>query len=71
MGNILGDGLFDPNADSYGRYNASHGIPWLVSILERHEILVTLMTSGLVAETFPEQLCSHSIKREACITLTS
>ena len=62
MGNILGDGLFDPNADNYGRYNATHGIPRLVSILERHEVPVTLMTSGLVAETFPEQLRTYAAR---------
>lgn len=56
MGNVLRDGLFDPNADSYGRYNATRGIDRLVSVLERHGITATLMTSGLVAEAFPEQL---------------
>ena len=60
MGNVLSDGLFDPNADSYGRYNATHGIPRLVSILERHGISATLMTSGLVAESFPEQLRAYA-----------
>ncbi|MET4130594.1 polysaccharide deacetylase family protein [Roseovarius sp. MBR-6] len=62
MGNILGDGIFDPNADSYGRYNATHGTPRLVSILERHDVPVTLMTSGLVAETFPEQLRAYAVR---------
>ena len=56
MGNVLPDGLFDPNADSYGRYNATHGIPRLVSILERHAIPASLMTSGLVASGHPEAL---------------
>lgn len=60
MGNILGDGLFDPNADSYGRYNPTHGIPRLVSILERHGIPATLMTSGMVAEAFPDRLCAYA-----------
>lgn len=60
MGNVLGDGLFDPNADSYGRYNATHGIPRLVSILDRHGIPATLMTSGLVAETLPDQLRAYA-----------
>ncbi|MEQ6250915.1 polysaccharide deacetylase family protein [Sulfitobacter sp. HNIBRBA3233] len=60
MGNMLADGLFDPNADSYGRYNATHGIPRLVSILERHDIPATLMTSGLVAEAFPERLRAYA-----------
>jgi|SRR6056297_1345970 len=60
MGNVLTNGIFDPNADSYGRYNATHGIPRLVSILERHGIPATLMTSGLVAESFPEQLSAYA-----------
>ena len=60
MGNVLKDGLFDPNADSYGRYNASHGIPRLVSILERHGIAATLMTSGLVAGRYPDLLRHYS-----------
>jgi len=60
MGNALGDGLFDPNADSYGRYNATHGIPRLVSMLERRDVPVTLMTSGLVAEAFPQKLRAYA-----------
>lgn len=60
MGNVLEDGLFDPNADSYGRYNASHGIPRLVAILERHGIPATLMTSGRVAEACPETLRGYA-----------
>jgi peptidoglycan/xylan/chitin deacetylase (PgdA/CDA1 family) len=62
MGNLLADGIFDPNADSYGRYNATHGIPRLVSILERRGVPATLMTSALVAETFPEQLGAHAAR---------
>jgi len=62
MGNVLSDGRFDDNADSYGRYNATHGIPRLVSILERHDIPATLMTSGLVAEAFPEQLRAYAAR---------
>ncbi|MEQ6250962.1 polysaccharide deacetylase family protein [Sulfitobacter sp. HNIBRBA3233] len=60
MGNMLAGGLFDHNADSYGRYNATHGIPRLVSILERHDIPATLMTSGLVAEAFPDRLRAYA-----------
>ena len=60
MGNVLGVDVFDPNAYSYGRYNATTGIPRLVSILERHKIPATLMTSGLVAAAFPERLRAYS-----------
>jgi peptidoglycan/xylan/chitin deacetylase (PgdA/CDA1 family) len=60
MGNVLPQGVFDPNAESYGRYNATQGIPRLVSILERHGITATLMTSGLVAEAYPHQLRAYA-----------
>jgi len=62
MGNVLKDGLFDPNADSYGRYNAAQGIARLANILERNGITGTLMTSGLVAKAFPEQLRAYADK---------
>ncbi len=32
MGNMLAGGLFDPNADSYGKYNASTGARRLLNI---------------------------------------
>lgn len=60
MGNMLGDGHFDPNADSYGLYNSKEGIPRLTAILERHGIPATLMTSGLVAEAYPAQLRAYA-----------
>lgn len=50
MGNVLADGLFDPNADSYGRYNATAGIQRLLSIAERHGIAASVLTSGLVVQ---------------------
>jgi peptidoglycan/xylan/chitin deacetylase (PgdA/CDA1 family) len=60
MGNMLGNGHYDPNADSYGRYNVTQGIPRLAAILERHGIPATLMTSGLVAEAYPAQLRTYA-----------
>lgn len=60
MGNVLQEGIFDPNADSYGRYNATHGIPRLVSMLERHGLPASLMTNGLVAEAFPDLLRGYA-----------
>ncbi|MCM2561688.1 polysaccharide deacetylase family protein [Lutimaribacter sp. EGI FJ00015] len=56
MGNVLADGLFDPNADSYGQYNANRGIARLLAILERRGVPATLMTSGLLAETCADDL---------------
>lgn len=62
MGNVLADGCFDPNADSYGRYNTTAGIPRLLRIIERHGIAASLLTSGMVAEHFPDQVraCAES-----------
>jgi peptidoglycan/xylan/chitin deacetylase (PgdA/CDA1 family) len=53
MGNLLADGLYDPNAASYGRYNAAAGSRRLVNILERHGITGSVLTSGKVAEQQP------------------
>ncbi|NNU79055.1 polysaccharide deacetylase family protein [Halovulum dunhuangense] len=54
MGNVLANGCFDPNADSYGHYNATAGIRRLTRIMERHGIAASLLTSGLVAGRFPD-----------------
>lgn len=56
MGNVLADGLFDPNADSYGRYNAVAGSRRLLDILERHGIAGSVLTSGKVAEQQPQMV---------------
>lgn len=58
MGNVLADGIFDPNADSYGRYNAAAGSRRLLDILERHAIAASVLTSGMVAEKQPDILRS-------------
>ncbi|MDX5413793.1 MAG: polysaccharide deacetylase family protein [Rhodobacterales bacterium] len=60
MGNVLAHGIFDPNADSYGRYNAAVGTQRLMRIMERHGISATVMTSGLVAEHDPDQLRAYA-----------
>lgn len=54
MGNVLAEGLFDPNADSYGRYSAAAGGRRLLGILERHRIAGSVLTSGRVAEQQPQ-----------------
>ncbi|WP_174803404.1 polysaccharide deacetylase family protein [Martelella limonii] len=56
MGNVLPGGLFDPNADSYGRYNAASGSRRLLDILERNGVRASILASGLVAERQPEAL---------------
>jgi peptidoglycan/xylan/chitin deacetylase (PgdA/CDA1 family) len=60
MGNVLSGGVFDPNADSYGRYNAGSGIHRLVRILERRGIPASLLTSGRVAEVSPDRLKTYA-----------
>ena len=56
MGNVLANGVYDPNADSYGRYNAAEGSRRLLGILEHHGLCASILTSGLVAERQPEAL---------------
>ena len=56
MGNLLEGGLYDPNADSYGRYNAQVGSRRLLGILERRGIAASVLTSGKVAEHYPDDL---------------
>lgn len=56
MGNPLPSGIFDPNADSYGRYGANSGIRRLMRILDRTGISANVFTSGALAERDPEQV---------------
>lgn len=56
MGNPLPAGIFDPNADSYGRYGANAGIRRLMGILARAGIKANVFTSGALAERDPEQV---------------
>ncbi|SFR48524.1 Polysaccharide deacetylase [Marinobacter gudaonensis] len=50
MGNVLSGDRIDPNADSYGRYNANAGARRLFDIAERHGVAASVFTSGRVAE---------------------
>lgn len=57
MGNPLPAGVFDPNADSYGRYGARAGIQRLMRVLERAGgIKANIFTSGALAEQDPVQV---------------
>lgn len=56
MGNVLAGNTFDPNADSYGQYNARAGIQRLLRIVERHGISASVMTSGMVAQQDAEHV---------------
>jgi peptidoglycan/xylan/chitin deacetylase (PgdA/CDA1 family) len=60
MGNVLANGIFDPNAESYGRYNATVGTQRLMRIMERHGISANVMTSGMVAAHDPDQLGQYA-----------
>lgn len=60
MGNVLANGIFDPNADSYGRYNATMGTQRLMRIMDRHGIAANILTSGMVAAHDPAQLQAYA-----------
>lgn len=56
MGNPLPSGIFDPNADSYGRYGANAGIKRLMRVLGDAGISANVFTSGALAERDPDQV---------------
>lgn len=56
MGNPLPGGIFDPNADSYGRYGANAGIQRLTRILAGAGISANIFMSGALAERDPDQV---------------
>lgn len=56
MGNPLSGGVFDANADSYGRYGANAGIQRLLRALEGAGISANVFTSGALAERDPDQV---------------
>jgi len=56
MGNPLRPGVFDANADSYGRYGANAGIQRLMRVLERAGISANVFTSGVLSERDPDQV---------------
>lgn len=53
MGNPLAAGIFDTNADSYGRYGAVDGITRLMRKLEQAHATADIFTSGALAERQP------------------
>ena len=60
MGNVLANGIFDPNADSNGRYNAQAGTQRLMRIMDRHGIAANILTSGMVAAHDPDRLGQYA-----------
>jgi len=60
MGNVLLGDIQDPNADSYGRYNANVGAKRLLNIAEQYGVAASVFTSGLVAEHHSDELKKRS-----------
>ena len=56
MGNPMPGSIFDPNADTYGRYGANAGIRRLMGVLKEAGISANIFTSGALAERDPEQV---------------
>jgi peptidoglycan/xylan/chitin deacetylase (PgdA/CDA1 family) len=56
MGNVLADGTFDPNADSYGRYNAACGADRLLRMAARNGVRANVLTSAMIAQSQPGAL---------------
>ena len=56
MGNPLRPGVFDLNADSYGRYGANVGIRRLMRVLDRAGISANVYVSGVLSERDPDQV---------------
>jgi peptidoglycan/xylan/chitin deacetylase (PgdA/CDA1 family) len=54
MGNPLPSGAFDSNALSWGSYGSERGIERLMDVLARTKIRSSVMTSGILAQRFPE-----------------
>jgi peptidoglycan/xylan/chitin deacetylase (PgdA/CDA1 family) len=54
MGNPLPPGAFDSNALSWGSYGSERGIERLMDVLARTRIRASVMTSGILAQRFPE-----------------
>jgi peptidoglycan/xylan/chitin deacetylase (PgdA/CDA1 family) len=54
MGNPLPAGAFDSNSLSWGSYGSERGIEHLMDVLARTEIRASVMTSGILAQRFPQ-----------------
>ncbi|MGD9944218.1 MAG: polysaccharide deacetylase family protein [Burkholderiaceae bacterium] len=56
MGNPLPQGVFDHNADSYGRYGAKAGIRRLLGTLRDTGVKANVFVSGMLATECPQQV---------------
>jgi peptidoglycan/xylan/chitin deacetylase (PgdA/CDA1 family) len=54
MGNPLPAGAFDSNSLSWGSYGSERGIEHLMDVLARTKIRASVMTSGILAQRFPQ-----------------
>src|SRR3981081_3685275 len=54
MGNTLPAGAFDSNALPWGSYGSNRGIERLLDVLVRTRIRASVMTSGILAQRFPQ-----------------
>jgi peptidoglycan/xylan/chitin deacetylase (PgdA/CDA1 family) len=54
MGNPLPLGAYDSNALSWGSYGSERGIERLLEVLARTRIRASVMTSGILAQRFPQ-----------------
>jgi peptidoglycan/xylan/chitin deacetylase (PgdA/CDA1 family) len=54
MGNPLPLGAYDSNALSWGSYGSERGIERLLDVLARTKIRASVMTSGILAQRFPQ-----------------
>jgi peptidoglycan/xylan/chitin deacetylase (PgdA/CDA1 family) len=74
MGNPLRPGVLDTQARSWGRYGPRRGIWRLLEILDRYDTKATVMTSAILAESFPDavrtlgdrghDVCAHSYAQD-------
>lgn len=74
MGNPLPRGAFDFQARSWAEYGPRRGMSRLLKVLDRTGVKATVMTSGIVAERYPElvaavaaaghEVCAHGYAQE-------
>jgi len=68
MGNPLRPGVFDLNADSYGRYGAAAGVRRLMAILDGAGISANVYVSGVLAERDPDQVRAVAVAGHEIVT---
>lgn len=74
MGNPLRPGVRDTQAVSWAEYGPRCGMPRLLRILDEAQVRATVLTSGVIAERYPQlvreisqaghELCGHSMAQD-------